>query len=68
MRALMAAVLDLSHDETKPATSAALQTTLKNMREMTRISEDEMHVVVLACKRARGQLLATLPASKPTLH
>ena len=44
MRALMAAVLDLANDETKPATSAALQATLKNMREMTRISAASMRV------------------------
>jgi hypothetical protein len=68
MRALMAAVLDLASDETKTATGQDVQATLRNMREMTRISEHEMHAVVLACKRARGQMLATLPASKPTLH
>jgi hypothetical protein len=38
------------------------------MREMTRIAEHEMHEVVLSCKRARRQMLAGLPASKPTMH
>jgi hypothetical protein len=68
MRALMAAVLDMANDQTKPATSLDIQATLRNMREMTKIAEHEMHAIVLACKRARRQLLATLPASKPTLH
>ncbi len=68
IRALMAAVLDMASDETKPATSLDLQATLRNLREMTRISEHELHAVVLSCTRARGQMLATLPASKPTLH
>jgi hypothetical protein len=68
MRALMAAVLDLANDETKPVTSLDVQATLRNLREMTKIAEHEMHAVVLACTRARRQLLETLPASKPTLH
>jgi hypothetical protein len=38
------------------------------MREMTRIAEHEMHAVVLSCKRARRQMLAAMPARKPTLH
>ncbi len=68
MRALMAAVLDMANDETKPASGQDIQTTLRNMREMTKIAEREMHAVVLSCKRARGRLLATLSASKPMLH
>lgn len=68
MRALMAAVVDLANDQTKPATSPDIQATLRNLREMTKIAEHELHAIILACKRARGQMLATLPASKPTLH
>jgi hypothetical protein len=68
MRALMAAVLDMANDATKPATGLDVQATLRNLREMTKIAEHELHAVVLACTRARRQLLATLPASKPTLH
>jgi hypothetical protein len=68
IRAFMAALFDMANDETKTASSQDVQATLRNMREMTRIAEHEMHAVVLACKRARGQMLAKLPASKPTLH
>jgi hypothetical protein len=45
-----------------------METTLKLMREMTKNAEHEMHAVVLSCKRARKQMLDTLPAQKPTLH
>jgi len=38
------------------------------MREMTKIAEREIHAVVLACTRARRQLLASLPAHKATRH
>jgi hypothetical protein len=68
IRALMAAVFELANDETKPATSMDVQATLRNLREMTKIAEHEIHAVVLACTRARRQLLETLPTSKPTLH
>jgi hypothetical protein len=68
MRTLMAAVLEMANEETKPATSLDMQATFHNLREMTKIAEHEIHAVVLACTRARRQILATLPASKPTLH
>jgi hypothetical protein len=31
-------------------------------------NQDELHAVVLSCKRARKQMLDMLPAQKPTLH
>ncbi len=68
MRALMAAVLHMARDETKAATSQDMQTSLRNMREMTKIAEHEMHAMVLSCASARRQMLAVLPATKPTLH
>jgi hypothetical protein len=68
MRGLMAAVFDMANDETKPASGQDIQATLRNMREMTKTAEHEMHAVILSCKRARGRLLGTLATSKPTLH
>ena len=68
MRASFQAVLDVAADETKSATDKDIETTLWHMREMTTIAEREMHSVVLSCKRARKQMLAGLPARKPTLH
>ena len=68
MRALIAGVLDVATDRNKAATIGDIEGTLRHMREMTRIAEHEMHAVVLSCKRARRQMLAGVPASKPTMH
>ena len=68
MRAMFAAVHEVATDLSKPANDKSMETTLKHMREMTKNAEHEMHAVVLSCKRARKQMLDTLPAQKPTLH
>jgi len=68
MRALFAAVAELTADESKPASIKDMETTLRHVREMTKNAEHEMHAIVLACKRARKQMLAGVPASKPTMH
>ena len=68
MRALFAAVHEVATNQSKAATDKAMETTLKHMREMTKNAEHEMHAVVLSCKRARKQMLDTLPAQRPTLH
>ena len=68
MRALFAAVHEVATNQSKAATDNAMETTLKHMREMTKNAEHEMHAVVLSCKRARKQMLDTLPAQRPTLH
>jgi hypothetical protein len=68
MRALFAAVQDVATDPSKAATDKAMETTLKHIREMTKNAEHEMHAIILSCKRARKQMLDTLPAQKPTLH
>jgi len=61
-------LFDMANDESKAATSQDIEAVLCNMREMTKIAEHEMHAVTVACTRARRQLLATLPATKPTRH
>lgn len=68
MRALIVGVLDVATDENKLATAGDIESTLQQMREMTRIAEHEMHTVVLSCSRARRQMLAALPARKPSFH
>jgi hypothetical protein len=68
MRAMFAAVRDLANDETKAASLKEMETTLRHMREMTKNAEHAMHTVLLSCKRARRQMLAGMPASKPTMH
>ena len=68
MRTLFEAVVVLAVDDAKPVTKKGMETTLRRMREMTRNTEHEIHAVVLACTRARRQMLAAIPTSKPTLH
>ncbi len=68
MRALFEAVVVLVVDDTKPATERDMETTLRRIREITRIAEHEIHAVVLACTRARRQMLAGMPTNRPTLH
>ena len=68
MRALMAAVVQMARDETKAATDQDLQTSLRNVREMTTIAKHEIHAIFFSCARARRLVLAVLPATKPTLH
>jgi hypothetical protein len=64
----MAAVVQMASDETKAATGQDLETTLRNVGEMTKVAENEIHAIVLSCARARRQMLVVLPATKPTLH
>jgi hypothetical protein len=68
LRALIAGVLDVATDANKAASVGDIKGTLRQMREMTRIAEHEMHEVILSCKRARRDMLVSLPARKPTLH
>jgi hypothetical protein len=68
MRGLFAAVQELANDETRATPLKEMETTLRHMREMTKNAEHAMHTVVLSCKRARKQMLAGVPASKPTMH
>ena len=64
----MAAVLHMARDETKVVSNQDIQTSLRNVREMTKIEEHEIHAIVLFCARSRRQMLAVLPATKAMLH
>ena len=68
IRSLFAAVAELVADDTKPATTKDMEMTLRHIREMTLNAEREIHAIVLACSRARKQMLAGLPVNKPILH
>ena len=68
MRALIARVHDVAYDQTRVAKVAAIEGTLRQIRELTKIAEHEIHVIVLSCTRARRQMLAAMPARTPTLH
>jgi hypothetical protein len=42
--------------------------TSRNIRELTKAGEREIHEAVLSCTRARRQLLSSVPTAKPTRH
>jgi hypothetical protein len=42
--------------------------TRRNIRELTKVGEREIHEVVLSCTRARCQLSNSVPTTKPTRH
>ena len=68
MRAAFVAVFDVVSDETRSATDRDMETTVRHMREMTKSAEHEMHAIVMACARARKQMLAGVATRKPTVH
>ena len=68
IRAMFEAVFNAAAVEAIPGTGRDMETTLRLMREMTKNAEHEVHAIVLLCTRARRQFLASLPATKPTLH
>jgi len=68
LRSMIAGLLDVATDGNKPASAGDIEDTLRHMQEMTRIAEHEMHAVVLSCKRARRDMLASPLARKPTRH
>jgi hypothetical protein len=68
MRAAFVAVFEVVNDETKSATERDMETTLRHMREMTKSAEHEVHAIVMACARARKQMLARMPTKRPTVH
>lgn len=59
---------DLAADPTRPAPAADIAATIRRIREVTSIAEHEMHETVLACRRARVQMLAALRMAKPVVH
>jgi hypothetical protein len=68
MRAAFGAVFEVVSDEAKSATERDMETTLRHMREMTKSAEHEVHTIVMACTRARKQMLARMPTKRPTVH
>ena len=68
MRALIAGVHNLASNQTKAAKVTDIEGTLRQIGELTKIAEHEIHAVVLSCTLARRQMLAARPARKPTIH
>lgn len=68
VRALFAATRDLAVDETISAPAKQLETTLRQLRELTKAAEQEINAVVLSCTQARRQILEDITSTKPTFH
>jgi hypothetical protein len=68
IRAMLQGVRRLAADRSKPASAAGLAGTLQNVQELTRIAEQEIHVAVLSCARARRSMSERVRAARPTLH
>jgi hypothetical protein len=68
LRAIFDGLHELAGNPTKPVTVDDVAQTRRNVRELTKVSEREIHEVVLSCTRARRQLLNSLPTTRPTHH
>ena len=69
INAILHGILDLIAREPAPSASKEdTASTLKNVVEISRIAEKELHAVVLSCKRARQQAISTITGDKPTIH
>jgi hypothetical protein len=68
IRAMLVGIMDLLEDLSKPAEPDELKKLSRNIQAITLIAETEMNTTILSCKRARSHLLATIRATKPTMH
>lgn len=68
VRAMIAGVHEVASDTSKPADLSDIATTMKHLRELTRITEIEINRVVLDCTRARRQMLGSIGTTRPTHH
>jgi hypothetical protein len=68
MRAMMAGICELVSRDPHADGRTQLDTTFKHLRELTRIMETEIHEAVLACTRARRQMIEGIRTEKPTVH
>jgi hypothetical protein len=68
LRAIFDGLYELAGNPAKPVTADDIAQTRRNIRELTKVGEREIHEVVLSCTRARRQLLNSVPTPKPTRH
>lgn len=68
VRAMIAGDHEVAIDPSKPAELSDIATTMKHLRELTRITEIEINRVVLDCTRARRQMIGSASNSGPTRH
>ena len=68
MRAMLAGAITLLDDPSMPAASDDLKGLRDNLQALATIVEKQMNTVVLACTRARREVLADMQQTKPTVH
>jgi len=68
MRAMIAGIYDFAEDPTKAGTDAEFAATLKKVRELTPIMENEINTVVLSCTRARRQAMNAPDSPRSSFH
>ena len=68
VRAMIAGVHEVASDASKPADLSDIATTMKHLRDLSRITEIEINRVVLDCTRARRQMLGSVSNAGPTRH
>ena len=68
MRAIFDGLHELAGNPAKPVSADDIPQTRRNIRELTKIGEREIHEVVLSCTRARRQFLEVALTPKPNLH
>jgi hypothetical protein len=68
LRAMMVGLCDLMEQDPAAEDLRHIENLFKQLRELTRIMETEIHETVLACTRARRQMLDTILTEKPTIH
>jgi hypothetical protein len=68
LRAMMAGICDLVARDPDADDRTQLDTTFKQLRELTRIMETEIHEAVISCTRARRQMLEGIVTARPTAH
>lgn len=68
LRAMMGGICELVSRDPDVDDRAQLDTTFKQLRELTRIMETEINEAVLSCTRARRQMLERILTEKPTIH
>jgi hypothetical protein len=70
LRGIFDRIYEPAGNPTKPMTADDIAQTRRNVRELTKVGEREIHEVevVLSCTRARRQLLNYVPTTKPPRH
>lgn len=68
VRAALAGLHALALDETKTGSDREFAATLKQMEDLTPIIEREINEIVLACTRARRQMLKSQGFLEPSFH